>query len=503
MQITELYIRGFGKFTEKHFYFRNGLQIIYGENGYGKSTIHAFVRAMLFGMERGRGRAAGKDDFSRYQPWETPERYGGVMWFLVGGRRFRLERRFGRQERTASLICEDDGEELSVEQGDLDMLLGGMTASVFDNTISIGQLRAEPGIFLAESLEQYASNCCASGDEAYDLKGAFDHLKERIRETERKKKQKELLRARKIESLEQECAYLEKEMEQLQEEFRMLETNWKGERQEQGQQAETMDHPPLTGGFGKKGAVAFLVGCAGLLWTHLPGVGELVPGVKVVSLLSVAFLLLGVVLVIAGWRERRKDVPEKGTDTQRQDTDASQRFQWERERIQKEWKERKLRLENCREQVEEIGPDEEEQELQKELEGIFLAQETLKETARKMGKRISLQFCRRASELFSEITGGKYRSVFVEEGFRITVWDGVRRIPSDRLSRGTLEQLYFAVRMAAAEQLVEEPVPIFLDDTFVFYDDDRLRSVLEWLERQNRQVFLFTCQQRERKQYED
>src|SRR5699024_8627616 len=68
---------------------------------------------------------------------------------------------------------------------------------------------------------------------------------------------------------------------------------------------------------------------------------------------------------------------------------------------------------------------------------------------------------------------------------------------ADRLSRGTLEQIYFSVRMAAAELLLEEPMPVLLDDTFAFYDEKRLESVLKWLSSQKRQVIIFTCHKRE------
>ena len=84
MKITELYIKNFGRFSEQHFYIKDGVQVIYGENEYGKSTLQAFIRAMLFGMERGRGKAAAKDDFSKYQPWENPNYYAGVMRFRCG-----------------------------------------------------------------------------------------------------------------------------------------------------------------------------------------------------------------------------------------------------------------------------------------------------------------------------------------------------------------------------------------------------------------------------------
>ncbi len=92
---------------------------------------------------RGRGKAAAKDDFSKYQPWENPNYYAGVMRFRCGNRNFRLERSFDRISKQVSLVCEDDGEELSVEHGDLDMLLGGITPGMYDNTVSIGQFQEQ------------------------------------------------------------------------------------------------------------------------------------------------------------------------------------------------------------------------------------------------------------------------------------------------------------------------------------------------------------------------
>ena len=48
-----------------------------------------------------------------------------------GGKRFRLTRNFGRQNANAKLVCLTDGEVLSVEDGDLSMLLGGVVRIVY------------------------------------------------------------------------------------------------------------------------------------------------------------------------------------------------------------------------------------------------------------------------------------------------------------------------------------------------------------------------------------
>ena len=79
MKIKELRLKNFGKFTNKEIHFSDGMNVIYGENESGKSTLYTFIRAMLFGLERGRGRAAAQDAFSRYEPWENPNYYCGEM----------------------------------------------------------------------------------------------------------------------------------------------------------------------------------------------------------------------------------------------------------------------------------------------------------------------------------------------------------------------------------------------------------------------------------------
>ena len=72
------------------------------------------------------------------------------------------------------------------------------------------------------------------------------------------------------------------------------------------------------------------------------------------------------------------------------------------------------------------------------------------------------------------------------------------------LSRGTLEQFYFAFRMAVGSIVTqEEPLPLLLDETFAMYDDDRLRQTLRLLAANGTQTILFTCQRREQKLLEE
>ena len=193
MKITELILKNFGKFTNKQILLTDGINIIYGENESGKTTLHTFLKGMLFGMERKRGRAAATDTFHTYEPWENPNFYAGILRFTCGDRRFRLERNFDRYAKGGSLICEDDGEELSLEHGDLEILLGGMTESDYENTVSIGQLRVQTGEILAAELKNYAANYYATGNSEIDLEGALALLKERKKELEKEEREKKAM----------------------------------------------------------------------------------------------------------------------------------------------------------------------------------------------------------------------------------------------------------------------------------------------------------------------
>ena len=185
MKYTELIIRNFGQISDRRVELHDGINLFYGENESGKTTIHTFIKSMLFGMERLRGRAAAGDTFSRYQPWEQPNYYAGALRFESGGKHFLLERNFDKYAKSVRLICEDDGEEFSPEHGDLEMLLGGLSADNYDNTVSIGQMKVETGQSIAAEIQNYATNYYATGQSDMDLDGALGYLNQQKKEADR------------------------------------------------------------------------------------------------------------------------------------------------------------------------------------------------------------------------------------------------------------------------------------------------------------------------------
>lgn len=88
MQIKEADIFQFGKLQNKNISFEPGMNVIYGKNEAGKSTLHSFLCAMLFGMEKGRGRSSVTDAYSQYEPWHAPSFYAGALKLRLGSRSF-------------------------------------------------------------------------------------------------------------------------------------------------------------------------------------------------------------------------------------------------------------------------------------------------------------------------------------------------------------------------------------------------------------------------------
>ena len=85
-----------------------------------------------------------------------------------------------------------------------------------------------------------------------------------------------------------------------------------------------------------------------------------------------------------------------------------------------------------------------------------------------------------------------------EEGLVVELQNG-NYISASRLSIGTIDQLYLSLRFAMLEEICEEKIPIILDEAFAYYDDERLKNILEYIikEYPDRQILIFTCTKRE------
>ena len=140
-------------------------------------------------------------------------------------------------------------------------------------------------------------------------------------------------------------------------------------------------------------------------------------------------------------------------------------------------------------------------ELLQREEIINLAIENLNKAYEEMKTTITPKFTNNLSEGIKEITNNKYEKVAIndENGMIIENARG-EYIEANKLSTGTIDQLYLALRLSMIKDLSKETLPIILDETFAYFDNARLEKIIQYLNEKAKehQTIIFTCTNREK-----
>lgn len=194
MQIKSLYLAHFGRFHRKNLELKPGMNVIYGENEAGKSTVHAFISAMLFGAERLRGKASKNDGYSRYQPWEDGKNYEGSMEMEHRGHSYRLTRNFYREDEYFRVEQLDTGREIRLPGNQIDALVDGLNKANFKNSLSISQMEARIDPAFGLNLQAFMANVERTKSQAVDLGRTLDYLKKEKKKHQNTDAEKQLAR---------------------------------------------------------------------------------------------------------------------------------------------------------------------------------------------------------------------------------------------------------------------------------------------------------------------
>ena len=99
MKLLACHIDNFGKLCDMTLQFHDGLNVIEEANGWGKSTLAAFLKAMFYGLDAKKNAGAYEKERVMYRPWQGGA-FGGEVDFEINGKRYRISRTFGRTEKT-------------------------------------------------------------------------------------------------------------------------------------------------------------------------------------------------------------------------------------------------------------------------------------------------------------------------------------------------------------------------------------------------------------------
>lgn len=155
-----------------------------------------------------------------------------------------------------------------------------------------------------------------------------------------------------------------------------------------------------------------------------------------------------------------------------------------------------------------ISKEEEYENLQEqlsELEGknkcILATKDLLEKAYEKMKNNVTPKFTQNLSNIACNISNGKYKKViFNEEKGLIVELENGEYISANRLSIGTIDELYLSLRLSMIDEISNEKMPIILDEAFAYFDDERLKNCLIFLAEKSKehQVIILTCSNREK-----
>ena len=608
MKINSLKINGFGKIKDKELYLGDGINVIFGKNEAGKSSILKFITSMLYGASKNKnGREIS--DFDRFKPWKSDEFSGKIKYTLDIGRTYEVYREFKKKNPVIfDESMTDISKQFTVTKNGIEFFYDqtGIDEETFYNTA----ITEQEGIRLSKSSQnsiiQKISNLISSGDDNISYKKSIDKITKaqnekigsdrtaqrpinvldvKIRNLMEKKRTLELSKEKTEggfsgkESLEIELdsEVIKKEMlkdiqsrlnntrirtaeinfgKNLEEEYeaKIRELNTKIANEKYEKQKE-------------KGLVKYFV--ISIIISILTLLSLVTTDSTLVKWMFVILFLASGLLTAFKVREKnsintkelrserekilseieilRENIKNKKDETSEKEEKYSQEVENDKnyirnkynskldygyidtwlnksyEEIVKEIDNKDNRIQTIKfkihsmeidmkmlqEKLEDLASIEEDLEAAEEereellkLNNLYeISKECLEEAYDDVKSNISPKFIQNLCNIIDKISGSRYKNIYFkdDEGLKVEIDNG-NFVPASRLSVGTIDQMYLSLRLSALEEISKEKLPIILDEAFAYFDNERLKSMLRYLELNynDNQIILFTCSNREK-----
>ena len=611
MKINNIRINGFGNLEDKDIELKNGINLIYGKNEAGKSTLLKFIYCTLYGASRNKN---GKEisDYEKYMPWSGNEYSGKINYELDNNEKYEVFRDFNKKNpkiynenledisKTFS-INKTKGIEFFYDQTKID-------EELFKSTVLVEQGESKLDKPKQHTLIQKITNLVSTGNDNISYKKAVEKLNKKLIEevgTDRTVGRPINIIEEKIEKLENaklniennksEIEYLEKENKNIKEEIikqenkinlikriklktesEKLETEKintnkkiKEELEENINKLKIEIENQKIEKINTNKIKYILI----ILLAIISGIIYFIINNTLLLYLIVACIVILMGIGISDTINKNK-VTKKINEEKRQKKSQIKMIEENKEKLEKninelmnenrqyietnkanirkefslklpqyeienildknyeellielekeenkfttlKLKESTLNIEKNKmkvntEELEQIEKQIEETIIEKQkiksLENsIKITREALEIAYEKAKKNITPKFSAKLAECISKISTEKYQTVNFsdENGLRIELKNG-DYIPVENLSTGTIDQMYLALRINSITEIVEEKLPIILDEAFAYYDDERMENILKYIQEEykNNQVLIFTCSDREQKILEE
>ena len=607
MKIETVKINNFGKLNNKEIKLKDGINIIYGKNESGKSTLLNFIKSILYGISRNK-KSGEISDLDRYMPWKIGEFSGKIKYELDNGEKYEVYRDFTKK---SPKVFNKYSEEVTNEY-EIDKNLGSkffyeqtkVDKELFLSTVVSEQQKVKLNKNNQYVLVQKLTNLIGTGNDniSYNktisklnkkiveeigtsrtqdkpINRIYKQIKEReeeIKELEKYsdkkysiaelKEEKQMVLGREKEKLELIKKLKEiREKEKLEKEKVNINNNIKLEYEEkikelENEYREIINAPSKATDKKRIYILIALVIIINSFTISMKNTKIIIIGV-LITILSIIIwkvicnkekknekntkhkytdkILNEIDLLKTNCEEKKEEIVNiknamqlgisreldairikyinkievlelnnlineqelnKKMDITQENINSIKLYLQTIEIEQKNIEEKLEKMSSLKEELEEL--ENEYNSLQEDSQSINLAKEVLTEAYSKMKNEVTPKFTKFLSENISKITNGKYSNVkFNEENGLIVEMQNGDYIPAEYLSMGTIDQLYLSLRLSATREIVEEKMPIILDEAFAFYDEERLKNILRYISDtyKDRQIIILTCTNREEK----
>ena len=602
MKINYLKINGFGKLENKEIKLSENINLIYGNNESGKSTLLKFISGMFYGISKNKNKKEFSD-YEKYKPWNKDEFSGKIIYQLDNNEQYEVFRDFTKKN---PIIYNKNGEDIS-KHFNIDKTKGNeffyeqtqIDEETFFSTAMISQKQVVLDNNEQQTLTQKMANILSTGEENISYRKAMEKLnkkqleeigtertnerpiniinskieeiKEEIKEINLEKERKNEV-AENIKNIEKEILEkntrieLIKEIRPHKDKYRIEEEKIKINKkiiEEENEKINNLknkinNEPPNKN---KKNYLLYIA----LLLTIINVFLLIFNKNKIFLWTLIAFSIISIFLIIFNYRKKiknknlQKDYKNKikneieiienniknienkikntereinkNTETEKlliknkynkniEEIDNLLNLNSEKINIELEETENVLSASRLKLNTNEIdykNLEEKENkyvELEEKLQGylqekedlkslnnsIELTKQALENAYKKMKNEITPKFTKNLSEIVEKISAGKYKNVKFMDGEGIIVeLENGEYVNANKLSIGTIDQLYLSLRLSAIQEISEENMPIILDEAFAYYDTERLTNILTYLNKTytNKQIIIFTCSKRE------
>lgn len=182
MKIQQLNIHSYGKIKDKEIKFGDNINIIFGKNESGKSTIMHYIVNSFYGTSKNK-KSRELSDYDKYLPWSSDDFSGRLSYKLDNGEKFEIYRDFNKKNpKIYNELKEDISNKFNIDKSLGNQFFYEQTKvdeDLFLSTVVSNQQEVKLGKTEQGVLIQKIANLVGTGDDNTSFRIAMDRINRR------------------------------------------------------------------------------------------------------------------------------------------------------------------------------------------------------------------------------------------------------------------------------------------------------------------------------------